>query len=205
MGKSDKKPLTPVERLQALSLVTRITNELSEKFGLKDKTLSEFVISLAEAELKAHLKANGAHTTSVPIEVAQSLRKKLTENGAAQVPLSVVSQVLQLVQSQSPKIARYRTTLEKKQKKKLIKSDGGNKDGDDTDGKGRLFSGSEAKERKAELGTSFPGLARQNLKGAVPLEDGFFEHSSGDVEKNKKEQTQAQRRGVSNLPAWMTK
>ena len=57
MAKDNKKPpLTPVERLQALSLVTRVTTELSQHLGLQDKTLAEFVISLAESECKAALK-----------------------------------------------------------------------------------------------------------------------------------------------------
>ena len=192
MGK-EKKPLSAVERLQALSLISRVTNELSDSLGLKDKTLSEFVISLAEGELKGFLKRGGDGARDVPIEVSQSLRGKLNENGASQVPLSVVSLILRLVLEQSPKIARFKANLLKKRRK-----------AEQNDGVPRVLSNADTSSRKKDLEKSFPGLAGSNLKKAVPLEDGFFEHSSSQIKKEEERLESSRRRGVSNLPAWMT-
>lgn len=191
MGKEGKKPLSAVERLQALSLVTKVTADLSEHLGLQDKTLSEFIISLAEAELKGHLKKGHNH---VDPALAQSLRSKLKENGAADIPLSVVSHVLELVLRTSPRLARYQTSLEKKRKKAEKELQ---------EGGPHVLSSMESSARKETLGKSFPGLAVHNLSHSVPLDDDFYEHGKGDTSKPVAETSQ--RRGVSNLPAWMTK
>lgn len=188
MAKQEKKPLSAVEKLQALNLVTRVTSIMSENLGLKDKTISEFVISLAETDLRAYLKQGGKEVT---LEVAQALRGKLAENGAADVPLSLVQHVLQLVMEMSPKMAKLQAALTKK-KQMTLKEEGGH-----------ILSSMETSVRKELLGKSFPGLAGNNLKHSVPLDDGFYEHSTNELDDKNKELNQ--RRGVSNMPAWMTK
>lgn len=188
MAKQEKKPISAVEKLQALNLVTRVTSILSENLGLKDKTISEFVISLAETDLRAYLKQGGKEVT---LEVAQALRSKLAENGAADVPLSLVQHVLQLVMEMSPKIAKLQASLTKK-KQMALKEEGG-----------QILSSMETSMRKELLGKSFPGLAGNNLKHSVPLDDGFYERSTNELEKTNMESSQ--RRGVSNMPAWMAK
>lgn len=188
MGKSEKKPLTAVEKLQSLNLVTRVTAVMSESLGLKDKTLSEFVISLAESDLRMNIKqGNGTHVT---LEVAQALRSKLADNGAADVPLSLVQHILQLVMEMSPKLAKLQASLAIK-KQRIMKEEGG-----------QVLSSMEPSTRKDELGKAFPGLAGQNLRNSVPLEDGFYEHSAKEIEERNVNSSQL--RGVSNLPAWMT-
>ena len=186
---SKKQPLTPVERLQALSLVTRVTTALSQHLGLQDKTLAEFVISLAESEWKVYLKKTGTTPPStVDPAVAQSLRQKLAENGAPNVPLSLVSHILQIVLDTSPKLARWQANREQKKRKRIEENVGPEE---------RVLSHVEPSARKQELGQTFPGLAVPNLTHSVALEDDFYEHSRNET---------AQRsRGVSNLPAWMTK
>ena len=183
--KTKKLPLTPVERLQALSLVTRVTAELSQHLGLQDKTLAEFVISLAESEWKSYIKQNGSTSTTVDPAVAQALRQKLSENGAPNVPLSLVSHIMQLVVDMSPKLARWQAARdEKNRKRKLEECDW-------------VMSHIDPNPRKAELEQSFPGLAVPNLTHAIPLEGDFYEHTKEEVEQSK--------RRISNLPAWMTK
>ena len=214
MGGSKKQALTPVERLQELSLVKKVSEEMGPHLnGLQDATLSEFVVSLAETALKSILKqSNSADGTYNELNAAQSLRSALSENGAASLPLSLCSQLVQLVAEQSPRIQRLRAKLDKRQKKMQKTQE---------DSKSHVLSSMETSLRKDELGQSFPGLAKSNLSHSVPLED-IFEHSNATKrpeqamssmpgesprspkgETNKKETSR--RRGVSNLPAWMTK
>ena len=187
MSKQDKKPFTPVERFEALNLVTRVTAELSDSLGLKDKTVAEFVVTLAEKELKGFLK--DSNSTQVTVELAQSLRRTLAENGAPEVPLSLVSHILDMVWKSSPAIARFEAKLQKKRAKEIMKQDGA---GD------RVLSASEPSVRKKDLAQVFPGLAKPNLTHAVPLEKEFYEHSPQELGQSRGA------RNVSNLPAWMT-
>ena len=188
MSKSEKKLFTAVERLEAVNLVTRVTAELSDGLGIKDKTVAEFVVTLAEKELKSFLKKGSP--THVTVELAQSLRKTLAENGAPEVPLSLVSLILDLVWKSSPTIARFQVKLLKKRDDVLLK-DGGLG--------GHVLSSSESSIRKKELGLSFPGLTKPNLTHAVPLDKDFYEHSPQQLEHSRGS------RNVSNLPAWMSK
>lgn len=190
MPKAEKKPLTPVERFEALNLVTRITSELNDGLGLKDKTVAEFVVTLAEKELKGFLK-KGAPGGQVTVELAQTLRKTLADNGAPEVPLSLVSHILELVWKSSPTIKRFEAKLLKKQAKTNLKVE-------EAGGADRVLSAIAANPRKKELGQAFPGLAGPNLNHAVDLEGSFYEHSAKEVEEQRKH------RNVSNLPAWMT-
>lgn len=176
-----------MERFEALNLVTRVTAELQDGLGLKDKTVAEFVVTLAEKELKSFLKKGT--DSQVTVELAQSLRKTLADNGAPEVPLSLVSHILELVWKSSPAIARFEAKLHKKRAHEMIKSISG---GD------RLLSASDTSARKKELGLVFPGLAKPNLNHAVPLDKEFYEHSPQELESSR------ERRNISNLPAWMT-
>jgi hypothetical protein len=59
-GEKTKVALTPVERLQELSLVKKVSEEMGRFMeGLQDRTLSEFMISLAESQVKKVLKSSG--------------------------------------------------------------------------------------------------------------------------------------------------
>jgi hypothetical protein len=183
-GGKDKAPLTPVERLQELSLIKKVSEEMAPHLqGLQDKTLSEFVIHLAEKTVKKIWKKNktALHGSVLQLEAAQSIREELTSNGAANLPLSLCSQLVQLVIEQSPRIARLQKKAQEKseQQEKLAPA---------------VMSATEASQRKMELGASFPGLAKQNLSKAVPLDEGFYDHGK-----------ESSKRAVSNLPAWMTK
>ena len=72
----------------------RVTAELSDGSGLKDKTVAEFVVTLAEKELKDFLK--DSNSTQVTVELVQSLRRTLAENGPPEVPLSLASHILDI-------------------------------------------------------------------------------------------------------------
>eukprot|EP00957_Ditylum_brightwellii_P086211 6560012-Ditylum_brightwellii.AAC.1 len=123
----------------------------------------------------------------------------------------------------SPRLARTKALLEKKRLKKLKASQ---EEQSKEDGKGgRVMSAIETSSRKKEMGLQFPGLAVSNLRGAVPLDDDFYEHDKNDpgnggVGKKRSRwdskpsagQPEDGRKGVetsqrkqSNLPAWMTK
>eukprot|EP00550_Attheya_septentrionalis_P002543 CAMPEP_0198285030 /NCGR_PEP_ID=MMETSP1449-20131203/4355_1 /TAXON_ID=420275 /ORGANISM="Attheya septentrionalis, Strain CCMP2084" /LENGTH=1204 /DNA_ID=CAMNT_0043982267 /DNA_START=100 /DNA_END=3714 /DNA_ORIENTATION=- len=208
MGKKEKKkePQTPLERLQALSLITRVTAELSTHIGLSDKTLSEYVIALGEKELRGHLKTVGSFDPLRHVEVTQAFRSQLLENGA-DLPLSVAGSLLQLILESSPRMARLQATLAKKRQK--LETDHTSPSGNP------VLGGSHADARTQEA-QQFPGLAVPNLSHTVPLDQGFYEHDKKDPSNKKRrideESKQppvvvetSQRRGVSNLPSWMTK
>ena len=84
MGK--KANLTPVERLQDLSLVKKVSEEMAPHMGgLQDKTLSEFCISMTESVVKKMMKSSDRDD----IKAARDLLSTLAENGAPNLPLSV--------------------------------------------------------------------------------------------------------------------
>jgi len=194
--KQAEPPLTPVERLQSLNLVTRMTTELSTHLGLSDRTLSEFIISLTEKELKSFLKKGGiggtvsssptaaAEAVGNDVELAQAFRSTLATNGA-ELPLGFVSNLLRTVMEMSPRMKRYADGLEKKRLKKLQRQGSGGGAGGSGGGAGGGGAGASAPllssyghtGRKAELGGAFPGLAVGNLSRSVPLDNGFYDHN----------------------------
>lgn len=169
-------------------MIKKVSEEMAPHLqGLQEKTLSEFVIHLAETSIKKMLKKSGRIQSTEELEAAQSMRTELTSNGAANLPLSLCSQLVQLVSEQSPKLARFRKKLEEKKSKAAAS-------GDDGKPSATVLSAAAESERKKELGGVFPGLAKGNLTKAVPLEEDFFEHGK-----------ETSKRSVSNLPAWMSK
>ncbi len=204
---------TTLERLQSLNLITRVSSDTNTQIGINDKTLSEFVISLAEKTLKSaykkKLKASPAASTILldidsDVEMAQSFRTALSSNGA-DLPLGFVSRLLGTVYDMSPRIKRFKNSQEKKRQEKLGK-------GGDSDGKGGsggtsskpLLSSYKHDERKVQMGQSFPGLAVPNASRAVPL-DGFGELSKEEATRSQQNATRdSSKRKQSNLPAWMT-
>lgn len=210
-----KSALSPVERLQDLSLVKKVSEEMGRCMdGLQDRTLSEFMISLAESQVKIHLKKGSTDDFAG----AKALRSELTAKGAENVPLSFCTLLVQLVRDQSPRIQRFRAKLEEKRSKK----------GDLTPAQNsgpHVLATMETSTRKDELGSVFPGLGKTNLSHAVPLESDFYEHPIKAEERRINEvddrkmappvkraaptdspmNRSGPQRGVSNLPAWMTK
>ncbi|KAG7360854.1 ATP-dependent helicase HrpA [Nitzschia inconspicua] len=185
-------PLTPVERMEDMALTSRVTEALSPYLnGLTDKTLSEFIIHLTEKQLKKTGAFEGLGTQKL-LEASQALKSKLGENGAPDLPLSLCKHLLEWAETQSPRMKRWK----KKQEEKLQKQ-------------------AEQVMDRADhpLSASFPGLAKSNLNHPVPLDGDFYEHSTKDKNGDKKPQPEAppstsdssRRRGISNLPAWMTK
>jgi ATP-dependent RNA helicase DHX8/PRP22 len=206
--------LSPVERLQELSLIKKVTEELGRQIGLEDRTLAEFVIALSETCIKKLLK----QARNVEFEGAQALRTEITEKGADPMPLSLCSVLIQLVGELSPRIHRFRAKLEEKRKKQPAENPDGTSQ--------HVLASMESGPRKEELNTLFPALGRANLTQPVSLEDDFFEHPNGPptrhthtmappsrVDSSALERAPVSKadpranhrqREVSNLPAWMT-
>ena len=84
-------PLTAVERLQALSLVSKVCSELDTHLGLSDKTLAEFIVDLAEG-----CKGD-----------VSKFQSDLSENGA-DFPPPLCAALLRLVEDMSPRLQRSR-------------------------------------------------------------------------------------------------
>lgn len=182
MSKQKKKAsgLTPVERMEDMALTAKVCEALSPHLGgLTDKTLSEFVIHLTEKQIKKSKDGMASE-----IAQSKSLKDRLTQNGAPDIPLSLCKRLLEWTSEQSPRIKKWK----RKQEEKVKKETQNNKSVDNV------------------LSESFPALAKANLNRSVPLEADFYERSkpepkskptSGDPGPNP--------RGISNLPAWMTK
>lgn len=176
--KAVKVPLTPVERMEDMALTSRVTEAMSPHLnGVTDKTLSEFIINLIETQIKKAGGFQGGLGTQRLLEESQKLKQRLADNGAPDLPLTLCKHLLEWVQSQSPRIQRWKKKQEEKRNQ-------------------------EAAISKAAadhpLSESFPALAKPNLPHSVALDKDFFEHKTGSEESSK-------RRGISNLPAWMTK
>lgn len=223
-SKKKKNALTPVERLQELSLVKKVGEEMNRQLQMSDATLAEFFVHCAETQIKTMIK-----TQTDTLSAAKALKTDLQQKGADNVSLSFCSLLIELVEEQSPRMQRLRDKRQKKAAKKEADLP-------------HVLSSMESSERKAELGGVFPGLAKPNLNHAVSLDRDFYEHGKDEPGKPKPEKRQSRdkerhlesntgrdrpdsrrdkrshgvssstdnadssrRRGVSNLPAWMTK
>jgi ATP-dependent RNA helicase DHX8/PRP22 len=230
----DIAPESTLERLQSLNLITKLSTELNSQIGLNDKTLTEFIISLAEKKLKSTYKQK---TKNVPpmslvsfdvnadVELAQDFRSTLKSNGA-ELPLGFVSRLLTTVWEMSPRIKRFQSATQKKRNLKIKNEDDvvGTVAGE---GEKPLLSSYDHSQRKQEFGSAFPGLAVPNASNSIQLGD-FQELTKDEIEKAKyskrpansstkrehfeqhKDETPASvgetsKRRQSNLPAWMTK
>ena len=174
----DSAPETTLERLQSLNLITKLSTELNSQIGLNDKTLTEFIISLAEKKLKSTYKQK---TKNVPpmspigfdvnadVELAQDFRSTLKSNGA-ELPLGFVSRLLTTVWEMSPRIKRFQSATQKKRNLKIKKEDDvvGTVAGE---GEKPLLSSYDHSQRKEEFGSVFPGLAVPNASNSIKLDD----------------------------------
>ena len=185
----DSAPETTLERLQSLNLITRLASDLNIQIGLNDKTLTEFIINLAEKKLKSSYKKKSKNVPpALPIdfdvnsdvEMAQDFRSTLASNGA-ELPLGFVCRLLATVWEMSPRMKRFQKTIQEKRSAKIKKSTDvvGTKA---ADGEKQLLSSYEHHERKDEMQSSFPGLAVPNASHAIKLDD-FHELSKAETEK----------------------
>jgi ATP-dependent RNA helicase DHX8/PRP22 len=118
------------------------------------------------------------------------------------LPLSLCKSLLEWVHGQSPRIKRWAKKQREKADKQRL-TDSANKFQTSVDGASHPLS------------TNFPALAKPNLKNSVALDDGFYEHSGASSSGKKPLEAvssggsgageSSRRRGISNLPAWMTK
>jgi ATP-dependent RNA helicase DHX8/PRP22 len=108
--KSKAQPLTPVERLQELAMIKKITEAMDQHLQLQDKTLAEFLVSQVESKLKQSIKAG----LNDPLSVAKTLHQELTSQGAENISLSFCSLIAELVGQESPRIVRFQQKLANK-------------------------------------------------------------------------------------------
>jgi ATP-dependent RNA helicase DHX8/PRP22 len=205
-GDSSEPPLSAVERLQALNLVSRVASEWNNHLGVSDRTLAEFVINLAEKRIKSFLKENftkeGGSLYNLSLasddgkvrvglissalerddETVQAFKNDLSSNGAGDsIPLTFAARIIHTVCDMSPRMERLIKKMDDKKNKKKKQSQGGQ-----SNNSGTVMSAVPPSHRKSEMEAQFPGLAGKNLTGSVPLEQGFYEHdksnnnSSGD-------------------------
>ena len=204
----EEPPLTAVERLQALNLVSRIASEWNNHLGISDRTLAEFVISLAERRIKSFLKdqfskedgslyqvsladdsssSDGGKirvniiSTAIERDVAaiSTFRDELISNGAGEsIPPTFAARILRVVCDMSPRMERLMKKMDDKKRSKRQKSQ--KKQGGSGSGSGGgVMSAIAPSDRKHDMEAQFPGLAGHNLTGSVPLEEGFYEHNKG--------------------------
>ena len=100
-----KDTMTPMERLQYLSLVSKVCTELENHIGIGDKTLAEFVIHLAE-------DANDA----------VAFHGKLKSKGA-EMPMSFVKNLFNIIGKMRPRkkiqTSKPKNALEEKKRKEF--------------------------------------------------------------------------------------
>ena len=202
---SDEPPLTAVERLQSLNLISRICTEWNNHLGISDRTLSEFVINLAEKRIKSFLKDQFVKdsgslfnitldgddgdgklrvnliSSSVEQDVATitSYRSDLISNGAgSDIQATFAARILKVVCDMSPRMERLMRKMNDKKKKSKLKNNTTTGNGGSlSDG---VMSTIQPSARRDQIGSQFPGLAGRNLTGSVPLEDGFCERSESN-------------------------
>jgi len=203
--KKDKKPSAPettLERLQSLSLITKLSSDINAQIGINDKTLTEFIINLSEKKLKsAYKKQVKASPTSLTptltsfhvesdVQLAQDFRTTLASNGA-ELPLGFVSRLLTTVWEMSPRIKRFQTIMKSKHAKNKADVDV------DTDVVGSVADPSknetsllssydhDGNARKKEMGAEFPGLAVPNAAKSIALDD-FQELTKSEAEEKRR-------------------
>eukprot|EP00579_Thalassiosira_antarctica_P015791 CAMPEP_0201941824 /NCGR_PEP_ID=MMETSP0903-20130614/47783_1 /ASSEMBLY_ACC=CAM_ASM_000552 /TAXON_ID=420261 /ORGANISM="Thalassiosira antarctica, Strain CCMP982" /LENGTH=474 /DNA_ID=CAMNT_0048483999 /DNA_START=23 /DNA_END=1443 /DNA_ORIENTATION=+ len=208
---SDEPPLTAVQRLQSLNLVSRVASEWNNHLGISDRTLAEFVINLAERRIKSFLKEQfvredgscynlslsddgadsnvrvGLISSAIErdVETISTFRSDLISNGAGEaIPPTFAARILRVVCDMSPRMERQMKKMDEKKrtkKQKLQKKQGVSVH---EGGDGTVMSSIAPSERKNQMEGQFPGLGGTNLTGSVPLEEGFYEHNRGDPDKN---------------------
>ncbi|KAL3766674.1 hypothetical protein ACHAWU_003430 [Discostella pseudostelligera] len=225
-------PLTAVERLQSLNLVSRIASESSNQLGISDRTLAEFIINLAERRIKSFLKEQfarvGGTLYHVPlsseddnnnnnttgncgdadgagaaaggnnnklritlissaierdIDTISAYRDDLITNGAGDtIHPTFAARILRIVCDMSPRMERLMKKMEEKKRKNKRKLNNNSTSaaaaGDGVGEHGTVMSSIATSGRRQQMEGQFPGLAGRNLTGAVPLEDGFYEHNT---------------------------
>lgn len=194
MPKKSAPPETTLERLQSLNLITRLASDLNAQIGLNDKTLTEFIINLAEKTLKSAYKKLSKDVNLLPhmpisfdlntddkhVPMAQEFRATLASNGA-ELPLGFVSSLLSTVWEMSPRMKRFQKTIQDKRDAK-IKRETDVVGSVALDGEKQLLGSYEHSGRKEEIGKDFPGLAVPNASHAIELDD-FQELSKEEEEK----------------------
>ncbi len=192
MPKKGSSTETTLERLQSLNLITKVSSDLNAQIGLNDKTLSEFIISLAEKKLKSTYKKickNVSLTVGeIPFQVdsdvqlAQDFRSTLASNGA-ELPLGFVSRLLTNIWEMSPRMKRLKASTEKKRSSQIKREDDvvGSIAGPDSK---PLLSSYDHDGRKREMEAAFPGLAVPNASHSIKLDD-FQEVTKEEAERDK--------------------
>ena len=165
-------------KLQTLSLINRITNELNNHLNLSDRTLSEYIIHRAEKRIEKCAAKKKKSTTFTDVDlldekVTTQFQNDLKKKGA-EFPSSFLSHILHVVFEMSPRLEYL-----KKQQQQTTEPDNVIRS-----------SSSPIKQQQQQQqhdpppisssSTSFPGLARQNVD-PVKLDSNFYDHEEAKV------------------------
>ena len=91
---ADEPPLTAVERLQSLNLVSRVATEFSNHLGISDRTLAEFGINLAEKRIKSYLKEHFTKEGGSLYHVSLSSSDN-NNNGGGKIRVGLISSAIE--------------------------------------------------------------------------------------------------------------
>lgn len=175
------KPLTALERLASLSLVSKLCSVLDSALGVSDKTLAEFIIDLAESNLSS---------TSPP-----PFGTTLAENGA-EFPHDVVDKILNLVRRDSPKLARLKKASSSSSSSALDNTSAGKEIRIPRSKQEALYPGLTVKNSAPlQLDDDFKERSVEEVQKSKQ------QQHAGDTAGPTSD---TGRRELSNLPSWMT-
>jgi hypothetical protein len=174
-------PLTALERLKSLNLISKLSIDLQSQIGLSDKTLTEFIISLGESALKKSFKQSlkkaapsqfNTNNTNIDntidlssfvldnVDLASQFQTTLKDNGA-ELPLGFTSRILESIANGSPRMDRFVAMLNKKRQKARSAAAAGAGGGDtaaDGGNPNALLNSYPHEGQKSIKGSAFPGL-----------------------------------------------
>ena len=154
-------------------------------------------------------------------EICQEFTRELIQNGLSDVDALFASRILRVVVEMSPRMEKFVEKRNQKLRQQQQSTAAGEEEG--------VMATTKSSQRQ-ELVNQFPGLGGRNLKGPVPLEDGFYEHDGKERDVHQRSRRKRQwdddniannenvkekgevpswmketsKRAKSNLPAWMT-
>ncbi|GLH04522.1 ATP-dependent RNA helicase DHX8 [Gryllus bimaculatus] len=184
--------MNEVEKLEHLSLVSKICTELENHLGLNDKDLAEFIIDLAEK-----------NTTF------DSFKKVLLDNGA-EFSDSFITNLLRIIQHMKPKNGQRDTSVPKTKKDVLSEKFPGLAIPNDP----KFYGGNENKEKKKKkkkedgLGDAVVDNAMAELEALAPSQLGNVkvksepESSDDDDETTIKKEEVSKSEGVKEKGHW---
>ncbi|EED95910.1 ATP dependent RNA helicase [Thalassiosira pseudonana CCMP1335] len=191
----DEPPLTAVERLQSLNLVSRVASEWNNHLGISDRTLAEFVINLAEKRIKSFLKDEFVKEDGSLYNVA------LTDGSSDKIRVALMDDKKKVKRAKSQKQQRG-DGLEVPLEQGFYEHDKDtNGDGDMSNVHQRSRNKRRWDDNDAKDGNGEPKDSGKRAMSNLPA----WMTQKSDEEKKSADVRETSQRSKSNLPAWMTK